>query len=401
MIAHGLYSWVPDSVRSAILALCRRALRPGGIAYISYNTLPGWRMRGLTRDLLEWHLRAVDEPLERLMHAQALIDHLGEAVDVESPSSYLEMEVARIRSNPPSYLAHEYLEPDNHAFLFREFVDDAAVAGLCYLCNADLATGHPELYGVLGESMAGLTSDPVQLEQYLDFVANRAFRQSLLCRDDEPPTALDHGRMQQLHLVADLSPAPKLDLHRIKPQTFTTRNGTSFDVQHPLSKAALAELAGRYPQGMNCRELLGAATQRVSSKGGARHAEEVDEALSEIFSLLVLQHVEPIIEPPEHMLRRSGYPRANRLAWYQASQGWSHLATVMHQCLELDGFARALVLQLDGTRDSKALNRAMFDWLKVNNDLEAEIQPGVLKRVGDNTSRLIKLFARHGVLEEL
>ena len=401
VIAHGLYSWVPGSVRSAILVLCRRALRPGGVAYISYNTLPGWRMRGLTRDLLEWHLRAVDEPLERLRHAQELINHLGEAVDVESPSSYLEMEVARIRSNPPSYLAHEYLEPDNHAFLFREFVDEAAVAGLRYLCNADLATGYPELYGVLGEAMAGLTGDPVQLEQYLDFVANRAFRQSLLCRDDEPPTSLDHGRMRQLHLVADLSPAPKLDLRRIKPQTFTTRNRTSFDVQHPLSKAALAELAGRYPQGVTCGELISTAAQRVSSKGGARHAEEVDEALSEIFSLLVLQHVEPIIEPPGHMLRRSGHPRASRLAWYQASLGWSHLATVMHRCLELDDFARALILRLDGTRDGKALNRAMLEWLKEDNGLELATQPGAHRSVDSNTSRLIKLFARHGILEEL
>lgn len=401
VIAHGLYSWVSDSVRGRILTLCRGALRPGGMAYISYNTLPGWRIRGLTRDLLEWHLKGIDEPSVRLAHAQALIDHLGAAADTSSPSSYLEMEVARIRANPPSYLAHEYLEPDNRAFLFQEFVDDAADAGLRYLCNADLATGYPELYGALGEAMAGLTPDPVQREQYLDFVTTRAFRQSLLCRDDEPPTSLDPARMQQLQLVADLRPTPRLDLCRTRPQTFTSRDGTSFDVCHPLSKAALAELAGCYPEGVTCGQLLSTAAERVLAQNGAPPADEVDEALDEMFSLLVLQHVEPIIEPPGPTLRRSGHPRASRLAWHQARLGWSHLATATHRCLALDDFARALVLQLDGTRNIKALNRAMLDWLKATNGLDDVKQLGALRTVEINIARLIQLFARHGVLEEL
>jgi hypothetical protein len=371
------------------------------VAYISYNTLPGWRIRGLTRDLLEWHLKGIDGPSARLEHAQALIDHLGAAADTSAPSSYLEMEVARICSNPPSYLAHEYLEPDNRAFLFQEFVDDAAVAGLRYLCNADLATGYPELYGALGEAMAGLTADPVQVEQYLDFVSTRAFRQSLLCRDDEPPTSLDHARMQQLHLLADLRPTPRLDLRRTSPQTFTSRDGTSFEVCHPLSKAALAELAGRYPGCAPCGELLNTAAQRVLSQNGVRYADQVAEALDEMFSLVVLQHVEPMIEPPGRSLRRSGHPRANRLAWNQARLGWSHLATATHRCLALDDFARALVLKLDGTRGNKALNLAMLEWLKLTNGLEDVEQAGALKTVEINLVRLIKLFARNGVLEEL
>ena len=51
--------------------------------------------------------------------------------------------------------------------------------------------------------------------------------------------------LQHLHLSADLAAPPKPQLRRNRLQTFTTRDGTDFDVQHPLSKAALAELAGR------------------------------------------------------------------------------------------------------------------------------------------------------------
>jgi SAM-dependent methyltransferase len=41
IIAHGVYSWVPQSVRERILAISREMLNPQGVAYISYNAYPG------------------------------------------------------------------------------------------------------------------------------------------------------------------------------------------------------------------------------------------------------------------------------------------------------------------------------------------------------------------------
>jgi hypothetical protein len=310
------------------------------------------------------------------------------------------MEVARIRSRPSSYLAHEFLEPENRAFLFSDFVQDAADAGLRYLCNADLATGYPELYGALGEAMAGLTDDPVRIEQYLDFVANRAFRQSLLCRDDEPATGLDHTRLQHLYLAADLAATPRPELRRNRPQTFTTRDGSDFQVRQPLSKAALALLAGHARQTLDCRELLDGAVRRVRAHGDPLHADQLDEALNELFSLVVMQHIEPLLEPPLQDPQPGGRPRASRLALQQAKLGWSHLATAMHRCLDLDDFARALVLLLDGTRDSNALKQAMLDWLRLHLGLDEQALRDARRNVENNVSRLLKLFARHGILEQ-
>src|SRR5688572_6112066 len=41
LIAHGLYSWVPDTVREKILEICGHVLADNGIAFISYNAYPG------------------------------------------------------------------------------------------------------------------------------------------------------------------------------------------------------------------------------------------------------------------------------------------------------------------------------------------------------------------------
>jgi len=50
IIAHGIYSWVPADVQDRILEICRERLSENGVAYISYNTNPGWRMRGMMRE---------------------------------------------------------------------------------------------------------------------------------------------------------------------------------------------------------------------------------------------------------------------------------------------------------------------------------------------------------------
>lgn len=51
IIAHGVYSWVPGEVRDGLLRLCRMLLAPNGVAYVSYNTYPGFHRRELFRDI--------------------------------------------------------------------------------------------------------------------------------------------------------------------------------------------------------------------------------------------------------------------------------------------------------------------------------------------------------------
>jgi 2-polyprenyl-3-methyl-5-hydroxy-6-metoxy-1,4-benzoquinol methylase len=50
IICHGVFSWVQTPVQEKILDICAKHLSPSGIAYISYNTYPGWHMRGMIRD---------------------------------------------------------------------------------------------------------------------------------------------------------------------------------------------------------------------------------------------------------------------------------------------------------------------------------------------------------------
>ena len=52
IIVHGIWSWVPDVVKDKILNICSRNLSDRGIAYVSYNTYPGWKRLEQLRDIM-------------------------------------------------------------------------------------------------------------------------------------------------------------------------------------------------------------------------------------------------------------------------------------------------------------------------------------------------------------
>src|SRR5215475_10805167 len=79
IIAHGLYSWVPHEVREHLLELCRVLLAPQGIAFVSYNALPGGHMRSMLREMMLFHVRGFESPEDRIDQARALAQFLMQA----------------------------------------------------------------------------------------------------------------------------------------------------------------------------------------------------------------------------------------------------------------------------------------------------------------------------------
>ena len=50
------------------------------IAYISYNTYPGWHMLGSLRQMMLYHSRNTTDPLQKVTQAQQLLTFLAESV---------------------------------------------------------------------------------------------------------------------------------------------------------------------------------------------------------------------------------------------------------------------------------------------------------------------------------
>lgn len=409
IIAHGVYSWVPPAVREHLLGLAAALLAPAGVFYVSYNTLPGWRMRGMLRDMLRYACREAEGAGARLEAAQAALGRLEAAIGGLGTLSarYLTEEIAALRKAPPSYLLFEYLAEHNHPFLFSDFAADCERQGLKYLCDTDLRTGFPSTYGKPVEAALAPIEDGVELEQWLDFVTNRNFRQSLLCRADaETDDAIDLDRFATLAFCADLTGTKRPDLRRLKETPFTTPAGVELKVAHPLTKALLPELAALYPDCLPLAELMPEAARAVAAAGGGVLASEVNECLSELFSLYAHRGI--AARPGPLRVRRGlpARPRANALASAQVEAGAQRVATIHHGNLDLDSFAARLLGLLDGTRTPDQAAGQLADELV---DGRLTPPPGVLARQWGRervlarsraaTESLVALFARHGVLE--
>jgi SAM-dependent methyltransferase len=259
IICHGVYSWVPDSVRQAILRICRAHLAPRGIAYISYNTYPGWKAREIVRDAMLFRAEARATPDEKLAYARGMVDFLAQmSPDGSLLRKALDEVLPIIQSAGPTYLLHEFLEPCNQPVYFRDFVAAARNEALDYLADAEPYTMFVSNHGsqVAEPLLSEAGSDQVVMEQYLDFLTNRGFRQSLLVHAADKQYVqyrLDARRMETLHYTLGKDPQEEAGTRRAPPS--------------PTAAAVRAALEGAFPATLSFTELCAAA--QAGNKGKA------------------------------------------------------------------------------------------------------------------------------------
>src|SRR5438067_9023170 len=209
ILAHGVFSWVSEPVQDQLLRCCAESLSPNGLAYISFNTHPGWHIGAMVRDMMFFHAREIDDPRGRVRASRDLLRILARAL-AKSDSPYarsLKEEADLILSRPDSYLYHEYLEESNRPMYFHQFVSLAAAHGLRYLAEAKLgnlaAAQPPGLLQVFGDS-----ADWLAREQYYDFIKGQSFRQAVLCREGVPCSRLPLAQgLMSLRIAALVRPA--------------------------------------------------------------------------------------------------------------------------------------------------------------------------------------------------
>ena len=361
IIAHGIYSWVPPEERRRLLEVCKANLAPGGIAYISYNTNPGWRLRGVMRDMLEFGLGA--EPGElpvkaRLARGRAFTEMIVEAAgDEESTySRLLRLEGETILKSPDSYIAHEYMEAYHEPLYFQDFAARASECGLAYLADARFNHRILLVENRLRAMQPDLANDPIRFQQCVDFAFGRQFRRSLLCHADEAiHSAPDARRLMACHLSARLfAMGEQGNLRQDARVTFQAAGGASFSTGDASLKAAIGVLAESFPSPIPFEAICDCAGTllRHPLDGSAREA-----LASLLLGLLQCDFIEARLTPPCFTIGISMRPMASPLARWQASNGQS-IHNRRHRTVRTLTPADIAVLKLlDGTRDSIVLER--------------------------------------------
>ncbi len=243
---HGVYSWVPKEVREHVLSVCGQQLSPQGVAYVSYNTLPGWSHLRAVRDMLIYHTQRYPDPQEKFAQSRKLIGFLRETAPGGTDAwlgKWLQHVDEFLSKSEPAYFLHEFLEDTNEPCFFHEFMNRSDVHNLQYVSESLVSQAFAANLGAQASKVIDLLKRSlVDGEQYMDFARNTQFRATLLARKD---ASFDRGflpeRLRQLLYITALRPvnSEKKNLIHNEVEEFVSVNGSKFNSRDSTVKAAL------------------------------------------------------------------------------------------------------------------------------------------------------------------
>lgn len=363
VVCHGVFSWVPRSVQDRILEICAANLAPQGVAYISYNTYPGWHLRESVRHMMRWHVAQFEGSKRRTEQAAALVEFLAQSVaDQNDPYALLlRRELDILARTGDDYLFHEHLEEHNTPCYFHELVERLEKVGLQYLAESDVQTmlGR-ELPASVNETLGRIAPDLVRMEQYMDFVRNRQFRQTLVCSADIPlRRALGPDLVSGLHVGFALAdPGAAVDYREGIEHAFTTAAGLTVTSARALTKAALVVAARAWPQVVPFESLSTAARAELGAAGVQAPPRATGPLASDLLSCFFAATVELRTSPVRAVREAGERPAVSSYARWQARHG-TFATSRRHLRVDLDPSARHLLPLLDGTRDLETLVDAL------------------------------------------
>jgi methyltransferase-like protein/SAM-dependent methyltransferase len=360
VICHGVYSWVPDAVQRKILDICAKHLSTHGVAYVSYNTYPGWHMRGMIRDMMRYHALRFETPEHRIAQARALLDFLAQSArqDGGAYATLLRSELDSLRHQADHYLYHEHLEDVNSPLYFHQFAERAQEHGLRYLGEARLTTmvtGNftPDVQ----KALETIATDQIQAEQYMDFVRNRTFRETLLVRAEVTPIwGIRPASIEPLHIaITHKLLENRGDIRSNQMVQYQTKSGMTLSTSSPPLKAAMKILGERWPSTIPFWDLH-EAVNKLLDRQDAAEALALGLLNTYISADLLELHAVPITSA-----HAGEKPLALPSARLRLLMGESGAANRRHELFRPSEFDRKLIPLLDGTRDRSALLKALTE----------------------------------------
>ena len=340
ILCHGVFSWVPREVQEKTLAICGQQLSEGGVAYISFNVLPGWHTRTIIREAMLFHTAGITDPVQRARAGRDFVLALAESPSLTpEKQAMFQSEVRYLQGKPESYILHEYLEELNEPMYFRDFAARAAAHGLQYLGDAKHNVGLETNWEPARRWGEACHDDIVRAEQYADFAVGRMFRRALLCRAG---TALDRdgaaGRVGRLHAEALL----RQWAHGAGSTRFEHPNGTRYVTQSPAVRQALAGISSAFPRAVRVSEVTGDAANP-----------EVAEAMLHCWRIGLIRLY---VDPPMFATAPAEAPRATAVARYLAARN-EPVINLRHETTGTSPAQRAVLPLLDGSRGRDQLAR--------------------------------------------
>jgi methyltransferase-like protein len=352
ILAHGFYAWVPEPVRDRLLALCGELLTANGVAFVSYNALPGGNFRSMIREMMQFSAEGIDDPERRVSEGLGFLRFVVEArTEGDAFRLLLEEQLKRMEKHSPGNTFHDELSVAYHPVQFSEFAEHGRKHGLQYLCEAVIPPPTDPCYrSDLRPALEGLAGDDfLRQEQMLDFARMRMFRETLLCRAEcAVRRDFPEACLRRL-LIA--SPARSMPGETSGAKVFTLPSGVKMESNYASVIALLEALEAVWPSAVRLDEM----EPRLAETGFSLD----DEGASLLMRLAAAKMIEFHAWSAPVAGKISAWPKASACS-RQEARTQAQVTTLLHGTLGLDDpVIRSFLRLLDGTRDRKALLQAM------------------------------------------
>jgi SAM-dependent methyltransferase len=331
IICHGVYSWIPEPLREALLRIVKARLAPLGLAMVSFNVLPGWRLLQIARDSMLLNARLLDDPAERAAKTRALFGLLAQqSPDKRTYGKFWRNEAQRMAAGGDAYLAHEIFEDANAPETFAGFTDRASRCGLAYLGESvAVANNADDLAPEGAETIRALSSgDPLKREIYIDIFSGRTFREALLVHAGRA----DAAAPAPLHFI----PAIDLDIADEDDGGFRlSAQASALVIRNSGAAPAMRRLVARRPASSTLADL--ADDEAALAEAGEALRIAVENGLVAVSTL-----------PVACAFRLAERPRLWPLAAMDALAG-DQTVTLRHSAFEFTPLQRFLAPLADGT----------------------------------------------------
>ena len=409
IICHGVFSWVPDDIKDAILRVCNENLTDKGIAYISYNVYPGWKIHEIARDAMLFHTRNLSEPAEKVAHGRGMIDYMHQMSREGSMFRHvMDAESKLIQSAQPYYIAHEFFETHNAPSYFSEFIRHASTHQLTYLGESDISSMFVENLGEEHKQRLINASggQQIELEQYLDFLNNRPFRQTLLCKNsnaEQMKRQVDRTNFTHLDYISNLVEVVNNTEQTPAGVRFHTANDNNrwIIAQSPTQIETLRALQLTAPNTLSFNELQ-QAVQTATDKQF-----NLDELMNFIERLIVMGYLAPQMHAPALTFTNvvSAKPRMHDTARrYIALTG--RVTGALHNIIGSNPMMAAMMDKLDGQHSIEQLEDIAWQTVQAgklgftNNQTQTALtDPDAIRHeIKTHLKAMLELLAQHGFL---
>lgn len=292
IIAHGVFSWVPPEVRDAMLRICHENLSSKGIAYISYNTYPGWKVGDIVRDAMMLHSHGATTEEEKLAQAKAILTLLSDGLaEGNSLAAPLRTAAGNLNKHSDYYVMHEYLATFNTPCYFVEFADAARRAGLAYVGDAEAQSEMSATYDSnvqLNHSLIALGQSKVMRQQYLDFSVGRNFRRSLLVHEERQSSIAIAPELEYLNDLRFAGYFKLVEAEENAPagtKTYADYKSRKLHTREQTVVAVIEALTNHWPCSLDMTTLVAETANTSGIANAEQHSAGIHKAVATLFKL--------------------------------------------------------------------------------------------------------------------